>query len=344
VRLNLPYQLVALARDSSSAALLAERTPVIYVGGGPALVTEQLAIPLAVRKRRVDLVVTTSERLPLWRAARYVVWLFEVPTHRIEQNRLRRTPPYQRASDVLTLALWKRSLRAAAGVAAASEATAREIAATVPEVRADIRVVHAAVNEAFRPGHSEPRGRYVFMLGSADPRDNLDMAVGAFARARARTGAKVRLLIAGDLGSVRDTVETEVVRCDLGGAVEFVGRVSDEELAKLYRGAAVYLDTTAFEGFGYQPLEAMACGAPVVVSGVASLVEIVGNAGLLCDPNSQGQFADALTRILTDDTLAARLRRCARARAKTFTWERSARQMAALIADALVARRWKLRS
>ena len=119
--------------------------------------------------------------------------------------------------------------------------------------------------------------------------------------------------------------------------LEMLGRVTDAELVTLYRGASAYLDPTLFEGFGYQVLEAMACGAPVVASGTTSIPEIVGDAGLLCDPADPGAFADALVRVLEEPGLAGELRRRGLERAAGFTWERAARQIAGALEEALAA-------
>jgi glycosyltransferase involved in cell wall biosynthesis len=116
---------------------------------------------------------------------------------------------------------------------------------------------------------------------------------------------------------------------------ELVGRVSDEELVALYRGAAAFLDTSLYEGFGYQVLEAMACGTPVIASDTTSIPEVVGDAGLLCPPRDVDAFADALRRVLDDDALAASLRVRGVARAAEFTWERTARRLADAVDEAL---------
>jgi glycosyltransferase involved in cell wall biosynthesis len=116
-----------------------------------------------------------------------------------------------------------------------------------------------------------------------------------------------------------------------GDGVEAVGRVSDEELVDLYRGAAAYLDTSLYEGFGYQVLEAMGCGAPVVATRVTSVPEIVGDAGLLCEPRSAAGLADALARVLEDGALAEELRRRGLERVRSFTWERTASELASAV-------------
>jgi glycosyltransferase involved in cell wall biosynthesis len=280
----------------------------------PALVWEQRGLPRAYRRHRLDAMVTWTERLPLAGGGRYVVWLFEPPTHRIRQNRLAHAGLYQRASDIVTLALWKRSLRRAALVLTGSRATA--------DVVGPARVLYPGCDPQFSPGPGRD-GRYVLHIGSRDPRDDTPTALAAFARARLPDG--VRLLVPG--GYRGPAMER----------VEYLGRVSDDELVGLYRGAAAYLDTSLYEGFGFQVLEAMACGAPVVATRVTSIPEITGDAAVLCPPGDPVSLADALERVVGDATLAERLRAAGTARAGEFTWERTAAVLDDAVAELLAA-------
>jgi glycosyltransferase involved in cell wall biosynthesis len=268
----------------------------------PALAWEQRGLPRAIRRHRLDAMLTWTERLPLAGGGRYLVWLFEPPTHRIRQNRLAGTGLYQRASDLVTLALWRRSLRRAALVLTGSRATAEAIGTPA-------RVLYPGRDPEFSPGPGR-EGDYVLHIGTDDPRDDTPTALDAFAQAR--LPGSVRLLVAGGhRGPARDRVE-------------YLGRVSDSELLSLYRGASTYLDTSLYEGFGFQVLEAMACGAPVVATRVTSIPELVADAGLLCPPGDAAALARALERILGEPGVAERLRAAGPARAAEFSWEQTA--------------------
>jgi glycosyltransferase involved in cell wall biosynthesis len=254
-----------------------------------------------------------SERLPLAGGPPTVVWLFESPLHRIAQNRSSGAPLRHRASDLITRLLWKRSLRTAGHVAMGSRATEREVLELVPGLAGRTSVVYPAVAPGFAPGTpSQDRGEYVFHLASRDPRDNTPTVVEACRLAGAR------LVVAG----TTDHTET-------------VGRVPDEELVDLLRGAAVFVEASLYEGFGYTVLEAMACGAPVVASNVTSLPEVVGDAGLLCDPRSPAEFAAAIRSVLDSPELTARLRSAGTARAAAFSWDATADGLLAAIDRAL---------
>ena len=300
------------------------RPPTETVRARPAVFWEQVG--LARAGRRFDVVLTFTERLPVFGSGRFVVWLFELPERRIAQNEA--ASAYQRGSDRLTRALWKRSVRRAWRVAAGSRWTASELEEAVPELAGEVRVIYPGLDPHFGPGPGAESDRYVFHLGSSDPRDNTATVVRAFERANARLAGPVRLVIGGALGERRRELE------QLGVAgVEFTGRLSDEELVARYRGASAYLDATLYEGFGYQAVEAMACGAPFVGSSATSIPEVVGDAGLLCNPRDVHALATALARVLVAPELAERLRMSGLARARQFTWQRTAESLADLVRE-----------
>jgi glycosyltransferase involved in cell wall biosynthesis len=296
--------------------------PAQEVRARPALLWEQLGLRRAAREH--DVVLTFTDRLPVAGRGRFLVWLFELPRRRIARNR--GAGAYQRGSDLITRALWKRSLRAAATVAVSSQATLREVEEALPELAGQVQVVYPGVERRFCPGHGADGAPYVFHLGSADPRDNPATIARAFALSRSRSSSPMRLVVAGELGAARHFKGVE--------GVELRGRVSEEELVELYRGACAYLDATLSEGFGYQALEALACGTPFVGSNTTSVPEVVGDAGLLADPRDAVALAAALVRVVEEPAVAEDLRRRGIARARTFTWERSAAQLAALVEEA----------
>ena len=109
--------------------------------------------------------------------------------------------------------------------------------------------------------------------------------------------------------------------------VRFLGRVSELELITLYSLADVFAFPSFFEGFGVPPLEAMACGAPVITSNTSSLPEVVGDAALLVDPHNTGELAHAITRLIENEELQEELREKGYRQVKQYTWPNSARKM-----------------
>jgi glycosyltransferase involved in cell wall biosynthesis len=298
-------EVVALVRPGVGVAAPAEA-----VRARPAVLWEQIGLARAAR--RFDAVLTPTERLPVVPGGRFVVWLYETPARRLAAAR----GAYQRGSDLVTRVLWRRSLRRAAAVVAGSAATARELEDELPGLR--VRVVHPGLDPEFSPGAGPGGAPYVFHLASSDPRDNTETVLRAVAIARERV--PVRLVVGG-----------AVQRVDADA--EYTGRVSDEELVTLYRGAGAYVDASLYEGFGYQALEAMACGAPFVGSNATSIPEVVGGAGLLADPRDAEALAASLVRVLSEPGLAEELRRRGLERAREFTWERTAAALAEVFAE-----------
>jgi len=229
-----------------------------------------------------------------------------------------------------------RAIERSALVFTVSEASRRDILHFFPEADPDrVQVVPNAIDPAILqdPGEEERervreryqiRGRFVLYAGNIKPHKNLDRLIAAFGLLKKHPGHEdVKLLIIGDevnrYGSLRRTVEGAHVRQD----VRFFGFVPEKTLASLYRMASVFAFPSLYEGFGLPPLEAMACGTPVVTSRISSLPEVVGDAALLVDPYSVEDIASALERVLDDTDLQKSLVERGRKQVLTFSWERS---------------------
>lgn len=173
----------------------------------------------------------------------------------------------------------------------------------------------------------DPDGMYLLYVGSDNPRKNLLRLIQAFSLVH-QAYPEAHLIKVGNPENTqyarlhRDTV----ARLGLQSSVSWIDQVPDEDLPYFYNVARVFVFPSLYEGFGLPPLEAMACGTPVVCSNAASLPEVVGDAALLVDPLDTEGMARAVQRILGDAALADRLRRCGLDRAAGFTWERTARE------------------
>jgi alpha-1,3-rhamnosyl/mannosyltransferase len=204
-------------------------------------------------------------------------------------------------------------VQAARIVIAVSEFTKGELVAllSVPELK--IRVIPNGVAPVFQPDGPSADGDYVLTVATLEPRKNLT---------RAREGARLagrELRVAGDRG---------------WGRVEhdgWLGRVSDERLAELYRGARCVLYPSLYEGFGLPILEAMACGTPVVTSRGGATEEIAGGAAVLVDPRDPASIEAGIAEA---EARRDELRRLGLARAQEFGWDRVARETGAVYREA----------
>ena len=163
---------------------------------------------------------------------------------------------------------------------------------------------------------------YLVALGTREPRKNLARLIDAYDRLE---DVEHELVLVGAEGWGDDEVGPRLAR-DRRGRVHLTGYVPREDLPLLLAGASATAYVSLAEGFGLPPLEAMACGCPVVTSNCSSLPEVVGGAAVMVDPQEVEAIADGLQRVLTDEALADDLRRRGRARAAEFTWERTARE------------------
>jgi glycosyltransferase involved in cell wall biosynthesis len=195
-----------------------------------------------------------------------------------------------------------------------------------PGVDAEFRPLSASDVEAFRAAKGLP-SRYVLFVGTLEPRKNVTRLVEAFAVLK-QQGLPHKLVLAGGKGWMYEPIFAAVENLGLQGDVIFPGFVSRQELPLWYNGAALFAYPSLYEGFGLGPLEAMACGTPVVVSNRASLPEVVGDAGIQVDAEDAAGLAEAMASVLTSPSRAAQMRERGMERAARFTWEQTARDTA----------------
>lgn len=201
-----------------------------------------------------------------------------------------------------------------------------------------IDVVSPAAEEIFQPvpddgdrrrllsryGLEEP---YVITVAASEPNKNLPAVLEAYRLAGGRTGTGCSLALAGGAGDAASALHQAIRRLGLEGDVQLLGYVPRDHLPVLYGGAACFLWASLYEGFGLPPLEAMACGTPVVSSDRAAMPEVLGEAAMLVDPTDPRAMSDALRAVLSDQPLRERLRAAGLERARCFSWETAAREM-----------------
>jgi glycosyltransferase involved in cell wall biosynthesis len=222
-----------------------------------------------------------------------------------------------------------------------SESTKRDTIQHLGVPEDKITVVYEAANAIFRPidrdeAHEQVRNRhgldfpFVLFVSTIEPRKNVPTLLRAIWQLHECYKEDVHLVLAGGKGWLFEDAFAVVEELKLDERVHFVGRVSSEDLLYLYNAAEMLAHPAFYEGFGLPPLEAMACGLPVVVSNVASLPEVVGDAGLLVDPHGVDELTVGMWRILNDGELAQELREKGLRQAARFSWERAARETLAI--------------
>ena len=234
----------------------------------------------------------------------------------------------------LAMPLFARRARA---IIAVSEHTKREVIEFLRVPQDKVHVVYEGVDERFAPVRDPERlaavqARYglqppfILAVGAIEPRKNLTLLLRAFAALCLHSDFQHQLVIAGGRGWLYDDVFATAELLGLGNRCRFPGYIADEDLPALYSAADVFAHPAHFEGFGLPPLEAMACGTPVVASAATSLPEVVGEAGLLAPPRDEAAWVEALRLLTEDRELHDRLAAEGQQRAARFTWEETARR------------------
>ena len=241
-------------------------------------------------------------------------------------------------------------------VIAISEATKRDAMRylQIPEQR--ITVVYGAADERFKHYSAEQikptleryqlqHGSYILSIGTVEPRKNYVRLIEAYALLRHKLQPNVApvppLIIAGGFGWLYEDILATPEKLGVGQHVRFLGKVPDADLVSLLNGATAFVYPSLYEGFGLPVLEALACGTPTIASNSTSLPEVMGDAGLYCDPYDAGSIAQRIAELLNNPAYAAQLGRAGLARAGVFSWQRAAQETLAVYAHAADAKRFK---
>jgi glycosyltransferase involved in cell wall biosynthesis len=230
-------------------------------------------------------------------------------------------PERHRLKTILSFNLFiARSLEQASRVACVSRAIADETMRGFGVAAAKIEIVPNGVDPFFSPDLEGSEGDYLLFTGTLEPRKGVHELIAAWASLPA---PRPRLVLCGDTGWK--------MRIPREQGIEVTGYVTRERLRELYRGALAFVYPSRYEGFGIPPLEAMACGAPVVAARTGAIPEFAEGAALLIEPGDPDALRAVLVRITSDAALRRELRALGPERARLWTWDRGARAMTELI-------------
>ena len=300
------------------------------------LIGRHLQWPATMRKLEPDAYFGPAGAMPLGRVDRpSVITVHDLAIYRNHDWFPGRQP-------LSTRLVVPRSVLRAGVVITPSESTARDVVDIFGLDRGRIRVIRHGVSPRLRPATAEEVAdarrrlrlpeRFILFVGTVEPRKNLETLLEAWATMRDRPD----LVVVGSWGWLYEDVRERMSR--LGPKLHHLDSVDPAELPAIYSAARVLAHPAWYEGFGLPPLEAMACGTPVVVSDTSSLPEVVDEAGLVVPAGEPEGWRKALERVVEDGALAADLRRRGILRAAQFTWSRAAHQTWAAIDEAITAR------
>lgn len=222
-------------------------------------------------------------------------------------------------------------------IIADSEHTRQDLIELLKVSANKVSTVYLAANPIYATEHSQesvaatlakyslPSG-FILFVGTLSPRKNITTLVAAYNALLKENRVDIPLVIVGRRGWQSNKVFTQIDRLNLKEKVIHIQSIVDDELAKLYSVASVLALPSYYEGFGLPALEAMHCGCPVVVSNRSSLPEIVGDAGLYCEPDKTFEWTEALFNVISDSDLTRKLKMDGKKQARKFSWALTAQK------------------
>lgn len=295
-------------------------------------IKEQIFFPFKLSKQKLDLLHLPHYPIPLLYRGEIVVTIHDL-IHLIYPEYLP-----SKAAWFYAKFMFSHAGRRAKKVIAVSENTKRDTVELLNIPAEKIKVIYNGIDERFKPindkesiektkrkyGLSE---KYILYAGLLKPHKNILRLIEAFPKLRRETQIKDKLVLVGNKEFPHyRAIKEKIKELDLENQILILGEVDSEDMTALYNGADVFVLPSLYEGFGLPPLEAMACGCPVITSNTSSLPEVVGDAGIMVDPCDMDGLAEAICKVLTDEGLRQEMIKKGLARAKLFSWEKTAKE------------------
>lgn len=295
---------------------------------GPKKLWTQLALPLNLTfGQKPDIFFSPAHYGPRFSKVPYVVTIHDLSYLHF--------PELFKKNDLYQLTSWsKYSIKNSKHIIAVSKSTKDDIIKNYKVAPSKITVIYEGYDNArFKPQTKMSVdkikkkyrivGDYIIFVGTLQPRKNIERLIEAFSKFKMDD---LKLVICGKKGWMYDQILGKSQKLGIVDKVIFTDFVQDVDLPALISGAKVYINPSLWEGFGIPPVEAQACGVPVAVSNTSSLPEIIGNSGLMFNPQDIDEISSAILKTLTNEKLRARLIQTGLKNAKRFSWHESARK------------------
>jgi glycosyltransferase involved in cell wall biosynthesis len=297
----------------------------------------QRALPPLARGLDLDVLHVPSYRRMLWpRPCPLVATIHDLAPFRVPKK-------YSASRMFYGRVVARQLAQRQDAIIAISENTSRDVRQFFDVSTENIHVIHNGLeHDRFFPGsreqaqaemaerHQLRQPFFLYVARLEHPGKNHVRLISAFNQFKSATGFDWQLVFGGSDWHGADAIHAAAQQSPFASDIRFLGFVANEELPNLYRAADVFVYPSLYEGFGMPPIEAMACGCPVICSTRGSLGEIVGNAAAIVDPQDVNSIANQLNLLASDEKLRGHFRLAGFARAKQFDWNRTARETLSL--------------
>ncbi|MSQ14480.1 MAG: glycosyltransferase family 1 protein [Dehalococcoidia bacterium] len=290
---------------------------------------EQRLLPLELSVHNIDLLHTIDFIPPFHRRFDSVITIHDLAFMRM--------PHIMTAESLRYYGQVGEAAKNTDGIIADSEATKRDIVDLLGVPDRSVNRVYPGLDNAFMLLDREQVKRFcrnkgvppsfMFWAGTIEPRKNLDVLLDALPLLREKLPSEKRtLVVAGEPGWLSDRTLSKLSSLERSGDAIYLGAVPNNDLLHLYNAAWAFIFTSLYEGFGLPPLEAMACGAPVISSNAPAMEEVLGDAPLYFNPADPHSLAERIMALAENESLAQDMSKKGLKQAARYTWEKAARE------------------
>lgn len=292
---------------------------------------EQVALPLAIKRLKPDIIHCTSNTAPLMGKTPLVLTLHDIIY--LETRQQSSASWYQNMGWHYRRLVVPTILKRCAAIITVSRFECQRIRESLQLDPSRLLAIHNGYGDHFKPIEQPydvtsrylKEADYLLFLGNTDPKKNTPRTLKAYGLYVQQTPNPLPLLVADLASEYIDQVLSDIDMPFIRPLLRFSGYIPNSDLPALYTGAKVFLYTSLRESFGIPLLEAMACGTPVVTSNTSSMPEVAGDAALFADPTDEKEIAAQLMKLLTDETCYQSMVSKGLERVKAFSWEATAK-------------------
>ena len=287
-----------------------------------------VGLPMYARRARFDLFHGTNFEVPLWKRRHTVLTIHDLSTLLYPETH--RARAVRRARVRLPIAA-----KIADAIITPTEAVRQEVCARLKVKPGKVTAIHEAPRRSFSLMTDEQtvairkrlrvEDEFLLFVGTIEPRKNLLTLLRAFAEVITSRSVRPQLVIAGGEGWLIDETLSLINSASLKDRILLTGYLNDEDLRALYSSCRAFVYPSLYEGFGLPPLEAMACGAPVIASRISALQETLSEAAILVEPHDVQTLSRTIIDVLKDERRRAAMREAGIKHAAKFSWDTAAK-------------------
>lgn len=322
------FKIFVFVRDEHSKLFKQKNLTIINCGKLNVLyriLWEQLSLPFLVNKYKIDLLHSPNYTIPIFAKCKKVCTIHDLTSYIFPKRRKKIHGSFFRL--MIKLSVFKADC-----IVAVSENTKKDILRIFKGLRTDVECIYQGFSSIYSTDgiskelneKSGVKTPYFLFVSTIEPSKNVERLIDAFCSFSSKAEKKFSLYLSGKLGWGYATVLQKIKTESENHLVEYVGYIKDDELVDLYRHAFAFIYPSLYEGFGIPPLEAMACGVPVLCSNNSSLPEVVGDAAITFDPYCIEEIESAMKQISMDLKLRGELINRGYSQCKRFSWNTTA--------------------